>query len=143
MTTTTTGRVWRGVSSCRRAPGGFERCPRCHTMRGPVPACPSCGWSVGCKWCKLRVWIPGSGWTLSPAYANVVSHGICPWCVVRAYGGDPKVISFAAERLGVPAGLLHVSATRMKSGKYLVVSYGNRTGWAGLMKPVSALDGLN
>jgi len=68
---------------------------------------------------------------------------MCTWCAVRERGGDPKVVSFAAERLGVPAGLLHVSVTRMKSGKYLVVSYGNRTGWAGLMKPVSALDGLN
>jgi len=39
---------------------------------------------------------------------------------------------------------MDIRITRIESGeKYLTVSYKNRAGWAGLMKPVSALDGLN
>jgi hypothetical protein len=121
----------------------FITCPRCQKIHGPTPACPYCGWLNGCSWCESRVEIPGRGWTLSQSYRYATSHGMCVWCAVRALGGDPKVLSFAAERLGIPAGLMEIRATVFSGGKYLWVGYGKHTGWAGLMKPVSPLDGLN
>lgn len=106
-----------------------------------------------CSWCGVRVWIPGQGWAIIDRVARKaidcagpldISHCMCSWCGVRHYGGDPKVISFAAERLAIPAGMLDVRAERMRDGgRYISVGYGAITGWAGLMKPVSPLDGLN
>lgn len=125
------------------ARGGFERCPRCGTMRGPVPACPRCGWAVSCAWCSARVLIPGRGWELMTGPVETCSHGMCPWCMVRQYGGDPAVVAYAAEHLGVPAGLLTVRKRTLTTGTvFLVVHYDGVTGWAGLARKVEAMYGM-
>lgn len=116
---------------------GFRRCPRCGTMQGPVAACPKCGWSEVCAWCGVRVWISGSGWTVSPSAGNATSHGMCPWCVVRQYGGDAAKVERAAERLGVPAGLLSVRRRRLVTGaSFLTIHYDGVTGWAGVTRKI-------
>ena len=115
---------------------GFERCPQCDTMHGPVPACPKCGWLRSCAYCGVRVWIPGTGWTVSPeAHTGTVSHGICPWCAVRQYHGDPAMVDVAGSRLEIPAGVLHVRSRKISSGaRYLWIGYETHTGWAGVAR---------
>lgn len=126
-----------------RVIAGFRRCPRCGTMQGPVPACPKCGWLEACAWCAVRVWIPGRGWDISPSAPDACSHGMCSWCMVRQYDGDPAVISYAAEHLEVPAGLLQVRARRLTTGlRFLIVHYNGVTGWAGIARKVDAVYGM-
>lgn len=120
---------------------GFIRC-HCGTMQGPVAACPKCGAARGCAYCKSRMWIPGSGWTLSPEYDRTTTHGICPWCATRMYGGDSGLVDLAAERLNVPAGYLHVRSTRLITGaNFLRIHFNDHTGWAGAVLPPAPVCG--
>jgi hypothetical protein len=125
-------------------PGGFTRCPSCHTMWGPVPLCPRCGYGRACSWCKVRAWIPGAGWSVSPAAQDCQSHGVCPWCTVTVWGGNPGVVNTAAGRLGEPGGLLHVRTTRLATGHLflrVLSADQTRTGWAGLIHQTISTKG--
>ena len=112
--------------------GGFERCENCGTMHGPVSVCPACGWAVACAYCKVRVWIPGQGYTLGEAHSPLVSHRTCPWCSMMLWHADPYMVDVAALRLGVAPGYMEVHSRRMRDGRrWVTLSHDGRTGWAG------------
>jgi hypothetical protein len=70
------------------------------------------------------------------AIAHVkTSHGICPWCAAKLHGVSEGVVNIAANHLGVPPGHLSVRYSgRTAAGKYVRIGFGNKTGWAGLVK---------
>ena len=51
-----------------------------------------------CAWCGLYKWARGRWLRPNPhIYLRDITHGICPACMVRAFGMDPDAVALLVE----------------------------------------------